>query len=280
MVFIEKRNKKRRMVVECASYASYSTDDEQLTKQKQVKNHSNQNVEGIYVNENSHLKLNFDPTPKILASVPFSTEKPTPNPKNPPKKQKSAHLRTLESSKTQEPNPSSDFAKSKPLPNPSKNPEPLKKPEIFPSKFLKILNLEGNNEKSYVFSLFLETKRILSIKFEKELLNGTLSHFCLLGFSSQSSARKTLSGYKNWHKHQVHWVSSTGVFISDAHYAQQKINFYRQVGPTFNYSLFERDPIQFIYPMAVDSSCPVIVYGDLFNGNQGILCNELIEAIN
>ena len=126
------------------------------------------------------------------------------------------------------------------------------------NKLLKLSGLQKNDNKKEIFSLFSNTTRVKNIKFDKEITNGELSYYCILTFNSHSSARKTLEGFSSWNKYKIYWVNINGEIISDAHYAKQKIENYRKYNPTFQYCLFERDPLGHIYSLPIDAFQAII----------------------
>jgi hypothetical protein len=120
-------------------------------------------------------------------------------------------------------------------------------------KCLKLSGLTPKDDEILVKSFFSNPQRIKSFKFNNERSEATVNYYCVLGFSSQSSARKTLDGFKLWDKYTVEWISNEGNVVCDAHYAKQKIDLHRKNNPTFDYILFERDPKGCLYSMPLDS---------------------------
>ena len=121
------------------------------------------------------------------------------------------------------------------------------------NKSLKLSGLTSDDSEDFVKGLFLNPVRIQSLAFAKEEIDGKIVYYCILRFNSHSSARKTLEGFHHWDKYKVEWISIHGELVGDAHYARQKMEEYRKYHPTFDYSLFERDPQGYIYCLPLDS---------------------------
>lgn len=121
------------------------------------------------------------------------------------------------------------------------------------NKSLKISGLTPDDTEEDIKKLFSNPVRIHSLNLSKEFQDGKMNYYCILKFNSHSSARKTLEGFHLWDKYKIEWVSVYGQLVGDAHYARQKMEEYRRYNPTFDYTLFERDPHGYIYCLPLDS---------------------------
>ncbi|OMJ73595.1 hypothetical protein SteCoe_27670 [Stentor coeruleus] len=121
------------------------------------------------------------------------------------------------------------------------------------NKHLKISGLSCEDTEITVKNLFATPIRIKSCEFGWEELDGKRNFYCIVRFNSHSSARKTLESFHFWEKYMVQWVSVNGEIVCDAHYARQKMDEYRKNHPTFDYSLFERDPQGYVFCLPVDN---------------------------
>lgn len=120
------------------------------------------------------------------------------------------------------------------------------------NKILKISGLEPWQTSDDIKNLFKNPVRVQSIVFDNEKFQGEINYYCIVTFNSHSSARKTLEGFCGWKDCRVEWVSISGDVICDAHYAKQRINQYRYHNPTFEYRIFDREQIEYLYTMPID----------------------------
>jgi hypothetical protein len=123
----------------------------------------------------------------------------------------------------------------------------------FLSKTIKISNLESTADQNFINNLFSSKCRIEKFSFASEIEDGRLIYYCIVYFPSHSSARKALTGFLDWNRFCVEWVSDYFEVICDAHYARQKIVNHRKTTPTFDYVLFERETREFLYSQAIDA---------------------------
>ncbi|OMJ73032.1 hypothetical protein SteCoe_28389 [Stentor coeruleus] len=121
------------------------------------------------------------------------------------------------------------------------------------NKHLKISGLSYEDTDFTVKNLFTNPIRIKSCDFGWEEFNGKRNFYCIVRFNSHSSARKTLESFHFWDRYNVQWVSVNGEIVCDAHYARQKMDEHRKNNPTFDYSLFERDPQGYVLCLPVDN---------------------------
>lgn len=116
---------------------------------------------------------------------------------------------------------------------------------------LKISGLTAGATGPEVRALFKNSIRIQEISFGSE--DGEQENwFCVVQFSSHSSARKTLEGFLRWSSMQVEWVDEHGSVLGDAHYARQKIKEYRKKNPIFDFIMFDRDPQGYVLSLPID----------------------------
>ncbi|OMJ82921.1 hypothetical protein SteCoe_16252 [Stentor coeruleus] len=120
------------------------------------------------------------------------------------------------------------------------------------NKSIKISGLSSTDTDKFVLSLFFNTSRVQTVELHKEHTGENYNFYSILRFNSHSSARKTLEGFHKWDKYRVEWLSLTGEVAGDAHYARHKMEEYRKYHPTFDYTLFERDPQGYIFCLPVD----------------------------
>jgi RNA recognition motif-containing protein len=130
----------------------------------------------------------------------------------------------------------------------------LNKQDKFLKKSIKISFLSTKTTEEDVFKLFNSHSRIQRVLLDTEISQGRINHFCIIHFNSQSSARKTLEGFKFWDVYIVQWVSESGKVLCDAHYAKQKIESHRLATPTFEYKMFDKDSSGYIFCLAIDDA--------------------------
>ena len=116
----------------------------------------------------------------------------------------------------------------------------------------KISGLGAGMGESEVRGLFKNPVRIKKIDFASEVEDGEVNYYCIAGFNSHSSARKTLEGFTRWNSLSVEWIDKSGNVLGDAHYARQKIEEYRKNNPTFDFVMFDRDPKGYVLSLPVD----------------------------
>lgn len=122
------------------------------------------------------------------------------------------------------------------------------------NKSLKISGISSGASAENIRSLFENPVRIRSFEFGSETIESKISHFCIIKFNSHSSARKTLEGFHSWDRYKVEWISIHGELAGDAHYARQKMEEYRRYHPTFDYTIFERDPQGYVFCLPLDNT--------------------------
>ena len=122
------------------------------------------------------------------------------------------------------------------------------------NKAIKLSGLAPEDDNESVRALFSNSVRMQAVEFYDEEVDGKTNIYCILRFNSHSSARKTLEGFHRWDKYRAEWISINGEVMGDAHYARHKLEEHRKECPTFDYTLFERDPQGYIFCMALDAN--------------------------
>lgn len=145
---------------------------------------------------------------------------------------------------------------------------------------LKISFLSTNFTNQDVLKLFPTSLKIVKISFDQEIDQGKLNKFCIVEFSTQSSARKALEKFKGWGDYRVQWVSPGWSVISDAHYAKQKIELHRKNFPTFDYALFDLDLSGNLHCMAIDNNYISEEPIKLIGIEGKLIGNDLIQLIS
>ncbi|CAG9318096.1 unnamed protein product [Blepharisma stoltei] len=139
------------------------------------------------------------------------------------------------------------------------------------NKSLKLSGLKKEDNSDFVYSLFSNTLRILSVKLGTEEIGTKEGYYAILEFSSHSSARKTLEGFHHWDEYKIEWIDYSGEVAGDAHYARHKMEEYRKHHPTFEYKVFDRDPKGYVLSMPIDGiglKCREMLNDDEFNVKQ------------
>lgn len=118
------------------------------------------------------------------------------------------------------------------------------------NKFLKISGLSAAAKVSDVMSLFTKREKIQEVELHTETANRLTSHYAVVKFCSHSAARKTLDAFQHWDSVKVEWMTEDGEVKGDANPRSFKIEQMKK-NPVFEYSLFERDPHNWILTMPV-----------------------------
>ncbi|CAG9312985.1 unnamed protein product [Blepharisma stoltei] len=122
------------------------------------------------------------------------------------------------------------------------------------NKRLKLSGLKKDDDSDFVYSLFSNTMRIISVELKYEEIGTKEVYYAILDFSSHSSARKTLEGFHHWEEYKIEWIDYNGEVAGDAHYARHKMEEYRKHHPTFEYKVFDRDPKGYVLSMPIDGT--------------------------
>jgi hypothetical protein len=118
------------------------------------------------------------------------------------------------------------------------------------NKFLKISGLSAATKATEVINLFTKKEKIQDVEIRNETTNRLTSYYAIVKFCSHSAARKTLDAFQHWDSVKVEWMTEDGEVKGDANPRSFKIEQMKK-NPVFEYSLFERDPQNWILTMPV-----------------------------